>query len=424
MSLDSPVRETCLDNGLRVATEFVPHVHSVSVGLRVDAGSRDEAETQTGISHLLEHMVFKGTERRTARQIAEEMDAVGGALDAFTTKEYTGYGTRVLPEHLPLALDILADMLRHSLVDEAELDLEKSVILEEYKSLEDSPEEYVHEVFGTLFWPKHPLGRSVIGKPEVVAGLTRADLMAFLGEHYVPSRMVCVAAGNVDHDQFVRELEKQFGDLHGPPAERDLWSPEAVLAEQLVNRKTEQAHFCMGTDGTSETHPDRWAMRVLNLLIGGSMSSRLFQEIREKRGLCYSIGSESVSYREGGMFLVYADTSPENLAEVRDLSRQELLNVARHGLTETELKRARDQVRAGTLLSLDDVGSRVNRLARGLLYHNRIAPLSELLGHVDRVTLEDCLRVAERLWGTGEHAFAAVGPFPGKPRRVRSKAAA
>jgi predicted Zn-dependent peptidase len=408
---DSPVRETTLENGIRLATEHVPHVYSVSIGLRVDAGARDEPEEQVGISHILEHMLFKGTERRSAREIAEELDAVGGHMDAFTTKEYTGYGTRVLPEHVPLALDVLADMLRHSLLDEDELELEKSVVLEEYKSLEDTPEEYVHEVFSRTIWPTHPLGRSVIGRRESIAAVTRPDLARYLAAHYVPSRLICVAAGNIDHDALAAELERQFGDLGGDAAERRLEPPVARMEKCLMHRPLEQAHFCMGTDGVSETDPDRWAVRVLNLLLGGSMSSRLFQEIREKRGLCYSIGSEAVSYREGGVFAVYADTSPEHLDEVRDLTCRELLNVAEHGLTEEELQRAKDQVRAATLLSLDDVGSRMNRLARSLLYHGRVIPLSELVACVERVTLDDCRRAAQRLFGRGEFAFAAIGPF-------------
>jgi predicted Zn-dependent peptidase len=415
---EAAIRETTLDNGVRVVTERIPHLQSVALGVRIDAGARDEPEELAGITHLLEHMVFKGTERRTARDIAEEMDAVGGHMDAFTTKEYTGYGARVLPEHVPLALDVLADMLRHSLLDEDELELEKAVILEEYKSLEDAPEEYVHDVFGRALWPRHPLGRPVIGYPEVISRLTRADLLNLLLTHYVPSLMICAAAGCVDHDAFVRDLEHQFGDLAGIGAVRDLTTPEAEMEKTLVHRPTEQAHFCMGTAGVDENDPDRWAVRVLNLILGGGMSSRLFQEIREKRGLCYSIGSESISYREGGMFIVYADTSPRQLDEVRDLSWQEMLNVAENGIAPEELTRAKNQVRAATLLSLDDVGSRMNRLARSLLYHGRVVPLEELMALVEAVTLEDCHRVAGRLFGGGKFAFAAIGPFEnGKKRR-------
>jgi predicted Zn-dependent peptidase len=419
--VDPPVRETTLDNGLRIVTEHVPHAYSVAVGLRLDAGARDETDDQAGISHLLEHMLFKGTERRTARDIAEEMDAVGGQIDAFTSKEYTGYGARVLPEHVPMALDVLADMLRNSLFDPAELDLEKSVILEEYKSLEDSPEEYVHEVFSRTLWPDHPLGRAVIGTPEVIVRLTRDDLLRHLQVHYVPERLYCVAAGNVDHDAFVKEIAKQFGDLEGPQPPRELSAPASKRESCLIHRATEQTHFCMGTPGVDENDPDRWAVRVLNLIVGGGMSSRLFQEIRARRGLCYSIGADTISFRESGMFVVYADTSPGQMDEVRDVTRQELLNVARTGLSEAELTRAKDQVRASLLLSLDDTGSRMNRIARSLVYQGRVVPPSELMAEVDAVTLEDCRRAAERLFGDGEFAFAAIGPF-GRRKGVRKPA--
>jgi predicted Zn-dependent peptidase len=341
-------------------------------------------------------------------------------MDAFTSKEYTGYGARVLPEHMPLALDVLADMLRCSLLDEKELELEKSVILEEYKSLEDSPEEYIHDVFGRTIWPNHPLGRAVIGRPEVIERLTRQELLDYMSGHYVPQRLLCVAAGNVEHDALVRELEKQFGDLDGSVPERRLTPPETQHEKCLLDRPTEQAHFCMGTAGVDENDPERWAVRVLNLILGGGMSSRLFQEIREKRGLCYSIASEAVSYREGGVFVVYADTSPQHLDEVRDLAHKELLNVRQSGITDAELTRAKNQVRASLLLSLDDVGSRMNRLARSLLYHGRVIQPSELMAVVDAVTLEDCHRAAERLFGGDEFAFAAIGPF-GKPKRRSSR---
>ncbi|MCC2670696.1 MAG: peptidase domain protein [Armatimonadetes bacterium] len=420
---ETEVRETVLDNGLRVVSEYVPYVQSVSLGIRIDAGSRDETDAEAGISHVLEHMLFKGTATRTARDIAEQMDAVGGQIDAFTSKEYTGYGARVLPEHVPLAVDVVADMLRHSLIDEKELELEKSVILEECRSVEDAPEEFVHDLFNRVFWPEHPLGRPVIGFPPVISAITREDLLAYLAAYYHPRRMICVAAGNLDHDALVREVSTHFGDMGGSGPERELTSAVPAMGEIRHNRKLEQSHFCMGSDGIPENDPDRWAARVLSLLLGGGMSSRLFQEIREKRGLCYSIGTEMISYREGGMFIVYADTSPQQMEEVCALSRQELLNVVKNGITATELARAKDQVRAGTLLSLDDTGSRMNRLARNVLYQGRVIPLQELVGYVEAVSIDDCQRVAERMFGGGRFALAAIGPFPKRRTRTAKPAA-
>jgi predicted Zn-dependent peptidase len=407
----SQVRLQTLDNGIRVVTERVPHLNSVSLGLTIDAGSRDEPEELAGVSHFLEHMLFKGTKRRTARDIAEEMDAVGGQMDAFTTKEYTGYGARVLPEHVPLALDVLADMLRHSLLDPAEIELEKQVILEEYKSVEDSPEEYVIDVFNELLWPDHPLGRPILGRPKTIKKLRRDDLLRYLETRYTPDRYIVAAVGNLEHEALIAELERHFGDMAGGAPEREPRELNGHREHRLVRRKTEQAHFCLGFPGVSETDPDRWTVRVLALVLGGGMSSRLFQEIREKRGLCYSIGAETVTYREGGMFAVYADTSARQMGEVVDLALQELRGAARKGITAAELERARNQVRASTLLSMDDVVSRMHRLSRGLLYQGRVLPIEELLGYVDAVTVEDCRRVGERLFGDERYALAAIGPF-------------
>lgn len=413
------VRLTTLDNGLRVVTEFVPGMNGVSLGLRIEGGSRDEAEDQAGISHLLEHMVFKGTERRSARDIAEELDQIGGQLDAYTTKEYTGYGCRVLPEHLREALEILADMLRNSRIDPAELELEKSVILEEYKSLEDSPEEFIHDVFARTIWPDHPLGRPVIGSPAVIAALSREDLVRHLRRHYAPARMICAAAGNVDHDHLVSVLDGLFGDQAGPAEPRVEEKPEATARTVRISRPIEQAHFVTGVEGVGENDPDRWAVRVLNLIAGGGMSSRLFQEIREKRGLCYSIGSDSSSFREGGLFMVYADTSADQLDQVTDLARAELQSLAEKGVRPEELSRAKNQIRSATLLSLDDTGSRMSRLARSLLYHGRVVPLAEIVAEVEALTPEHIRAAAQRLFAGKEFAFAAIGPF--RKRASKSK---
>jgi predicted Zn-dependent peptidase len=265
-------------------------------------------------------------------------------------------------------------------------------------------------------WPDHPLGRPIIGYPEVIQRLTREELLQYLAQHYVPGRMIFAGARNVEHDAFVAEVQRQWGDHCGRGVERVLCKPETHLDTELVPRKTEQAHFCMGIDGVDETHPDRWTARVLNLILGGGMSSRLFQEVREKRGLCYSIGSELATYREGGLLVIYADTSPAQMEEVRDLCLQEMRTMARNGVTAEELARAKNQVRAGLLLSLDDIGSRMNRLAHSLLFHGRVIPPSELRGYVEAVTLEDCRRVAASLFGEERVAFTAIGPFKKKRR--------
>jgi predicted Zn-dependent peptidase len=349
---------------------------------------------------------------------------VGGHIDAYTTKEYTGYGVRVLPEHLATGLDLLGDMLCRSRVDAAELELEKAVILEEYKSIEDTPEDYVHDVFARTLWPAHPLGRPVIGRPEVVAALSAEDVREQMLRYYAPARMICAAAGNVDHEALVGLLDAQFGDLPPGPGARSLTPPDAAMERTLVDRPSEQAHFVLGTTGMDENHEERWALRVLTLIAGGGMSSRLFQEVREKRGLCYSIAADATSYREGGMFVVYADTSQTQMAEVEGLVRLELARLAREGVRPEELARAKEQVRTATLLSLDDIGSRMSRLARSLLYHGRVIGLEEILAEIDALTLADIHRVANRLFGDDRYALAAIGPFGKRRRRTGGSAAA
>jgi predicted Zn-dependent peptidase len=414
--LDPDVQLTTLPNGIRVVTEHVPYLNSVALGLWVGAGARHESDEQAGISHLLEHMLFKGTPTRNARQIAEELDAVGGQIDAYTSKEYTAFSARMLPEHASLTLDVLADMLRNSVLDERELALEKSVVLEEFRSLEDSPEEFIHDLFFRAVWPKHPLGRPIIGTPAVVESLNRDDLVVFLDQHYFGRNMIFGAAGQVRHEDLVLAIEERFGDLPAGEVNGVRQPADFSDAQELISRPTEQVHFCMGLRGVEEDHPDRWALRILNLVFGGGMSSRLFQEVREKRGLCYSIGSDTLSYREAGLFMIYADTSPDQVDTVRALTEQELARVAEEGLSADELRRAKDQVRAATLLSLDDVTTRMSRLGRGLMYHGRVIPPSEVLRIVDRLDVDDCRRVAASLF-TGGCAFAAVGPFNGKRRK-------
>lgn len=422
-ALSGPIRETTLANGLRIVSEAMPGVSGISLGMRIDSGSSDEPPEQAGISHVLEHMVFKGTERRSARDIAEEMDALGGQMDAYTTKEYTAYNLRLLPEHLPPALAVLADMLRRSLVEPAELELEKAVILEEYRSLEDAPEDQVYDVFARTLWPTHPLGRPVIGTPETVAGLTADQVRSRLRECYNPARMICAAAGAVDHDALVACLEEQFGDLPAGAPAPSLGPAVPVLERELVHRPSEQAHFVLGGGAPDENDDERWAARVLGLIAGGGMSSRLFQEVREKRGLCYSIGAEASSYREGGMFVVYADTSPEQMEEVEGLVRRELATLATEGVRAEELERSRRQIRAATLLSLDDAGSRMSRLARSLLYHGRVVRLEDVMARIEALTLEDIQTAARRLVGRGEFALAAIGPFGRRRPRAGRRAA-
>jgi predicted Zn-dependent peptidase len=398
------------ENGIRIVTEEVPYAQSVSLGIWVDSGARDETDENAGISHFLEHLLFKGTERRTALEIAEALDAVGGQLNAFTDKEYTCYYAKVLPEHTDLALDVLSDMLQNSILDPEEIEREKDVVLEEIKRHEDTPDELIHDLFLTTLWPGHPLGRSVIGRPEVIERLTRDEILAYLRQHYAPQRMVVAAAGNLRHDEIVRLVQQYLGGLSGKPEPRSPIAPAFTAGDTCLKRSTEQVHFCLGTRGYTQDEDDRYALGILDAAVGGGMSSRLFQEVREKRGLCYAIGSYTASYREAGMFAVYAGTSPENAAEVRTLIQHELGKLSADGLEAAELQRAKNQIRGAVLLGLDSMSSRMTRLGKSLLYYNRVISPEEVVEKVEAVTPEDIRRVCQSIF-SGDYAYAAVGPF-------------
>jgi predicted Zn-dependent peptidase len=397
-------------NGIRIVTERVPYVQSVSLGIWVDTGGRDETDAVAGISHFIEHLLFKGTQRRSAQQIAEELDAVGGQINAFTDRENTCYYVKVLPEHVPLAQDVLADMLLNSVLDPEEIAREKNVILEEIKRHEDTPDELVHDVFAETLWPGHPLGRSVIGRAEVIESLTREQIAAYLKEQYLPGRMVVAAAGNLDHDSLVAEVEKTLGQMPAGERGHEQIPPSVSTAETEVPKPTEQVHFCLGTRGYNQNEEDRYVLGLIDSAVGGGMSSRLFQEVREKRGLCYSIGSYTASFREAGMFTVYAGTSPDTAEQVRELSVKELRDVAQKGLTAHELQRSKNQIRGAVLLSLDSMSTRMTRIGKSMLYYDRVISPSEVVEKIEAITEADVRRVSAEIFGH-DYAYAAVGPF-------------
>jgi predicted Zn-dependent peptidase len=404
-----------LENGVRVVTERVPYAQSVALGVWVDAGARDEADENAGISHFIEHLLFKGTERRSAQAIAEALDAVGGQLNAFTDKEYTCYYAKVLPEHTDLALDVLSDMLRNSILDPVEIDRERDVVLEEIKRHEDTPDELIHDVFLTTLWPGHPLGRSVIGSPEVIGRVSREEIVGYLQRHYAPGRMVVAAAGNLEHQAILDRVRRYLGGLAGDPLPRQPVAPAVAVGDTCLRRSTEQVHFCLGTRGYTQDEEDRYPLAIIDAAVGGGMSSRLFQEVREKRGLCYAIGSYTASYREAGMFAVYAGTSPKNARTVRALIHEELTKVAREGLGEEELQRAKNQLRGAVLLGLDSMSSRMTRVGKSVLYYDRVISPFEVVEKVEQVTPDEVRRVAASIFA-GDYAYAAVGPVPERRR--------
>ena len=410
------VKKETLPNGVRVLTETVSHVQSVSVGIWMNSGARDEDEANRGISHFIEHMLFKGTETRTARQIADEFDSIGGQLNAFTEKEYTCYFAKVLSEHLPVAVDVLADMLLHSVLDLQEIELEKNVVLEEIKRHEDTPEDLVHDMFARSIWGDHPLGNPVLGTSKTVAKLSRADLVEFARTRYTPDSIVVSAAGNLVHEQLVQQIARLFGSLEGTKIAPVHAVPSFSSLSSRSNKTTEQVHFCMGAPGFSQLDPDKYALAIIDATLGGGMSSRLFQEIRENRGLAYAIGSYSASYREGGFFTVYGGTSMEHVDEVLDLVRIEFCNVLKDNITDDELTRAKNQIRGALVLSQESMSSRMIRMAKSELYFGRLIALEELIQAVLKVTHDNIGGVASRIFGESSYPVVAVGPF--KKRKV------
>ena len=410
------VKKETLPNGVRILTESVPHVQSVSVGIWMNSGARDEDEANRGISHFIEHMLFKGTETRSARQIADEFDCIGGQLNAFTEKEYTCYFAKVLSEHVPVALDVLADMLLHSMLDVQEIELEKKVVLEEIKRHEDTPEDLVHDMFAQSVWGNHPLGNPVLGTSKAVAKLSRADLLEFTRTRYTPDSIVVSAAGNLVHEQLVEQINSLFGDLEGKKIAPVQSAPSFSSLSSKSSRTTEQVHFCMGAPGFSQLDPDKFVLAIIDATLGGGMSSRLFQEIRENRGLAYAIGSYSASYREGGFFTVYGGTSMEHVDEVLDLVRKEFSSILKENITDDELARAKNQIRGALVLSQESMSSRMIRMAKSELYFGRLIALDELIKAVLKVTHEDIGSVASRVFGESVYPVVAVGPF--KKRKV------
>lgn len=402
------IRETVLSTGLRVVTDPMATVESASLGVWVDAGTRHEPSEINGISHLLEHMAFKGTERRSARDIAEEMDAVGGHLNAYTARDHTAYYAKVLKEDTGLALDIVADILQHSTLDAEELAREQDVVVQEIGQANDTPDDIIFDHFQATAYPGQPLGRPVLGTEELVRGMGRDTILSYMREHYSAPRMVLAAAGRIDHDQLVAEAERAFARLSTAADVK----PEAaayVGGDFREERDIEQVNLVLGFDGVSYDDPDYYAASVLSTLLGGGMSSRLFQEVREKRGLVYSIYSFTSSYADGGLFGIYAGTGEDEVTELVPVMCDEVVKVV-GGVSEDELQRARAQLKASILMSLESTSSRCEQVARQILVYGRPIPTAEVVAKVEAIDNSEIIRVAKRLFSTTP-TVAAIGPL-------------
>jgi predicted Zn-dependent peptidase len=404
------VTRDVLDNGLRLITETMPHVRSVTIGVWLMRGSRHEADERGGIAHFVEHMLFKGTDSRSAEDIAQAIDSIGGQLDAFTAKEYASYYIKVLDEHLPLAVDLLADIVLHPAFQPDEVEREKKVILEEIKMVEDTPDDLVHELFTQHFWEGHPLARPILGSKETVAAFTAETLRRYFQGAYVARNMIISAAGNLEHAR-VRELvERAFGALT-PSGEAFADGLPRVVPQVIVRTKElEQSHVCLGTSSYPQSHDDRYVSYILNTVLGGSMSSRLFQNVREKRGLAYAVFSGLSAYRDAGNITIYAGCANDAVREVIDLCAEELRGLKRGPVPESELRRAKDHLKGSLMLSLENTASRMSHLARQEIYFDRHFGLDETLAGVERVSTDDVQRVAADLFANGSLAATLLGP--------------
>jgi predicted Zn-dependent peptidase len=402
-----------LDNGIRLLTESTSHVRSVSIGVWLTRGSRHEPVDRAGIAHFAEHMLFKGTTSRSAEDIAQAIDSIGGHLDAFTAKEYASYYIKVLDEHLPLALEILSDIVLHPAFARDDIEREKKVVLEEIKMVEDTPDDLVHELFTQNFWLGHPLGRPILGSKESVEALTQEALRAYFETAYTADHVIIAAVGNLDHGALRQLVERAFEDL---PARGETQQDHVPVVSPSVivrSKDLEQSHICLGSNGYPQNHGDRYASYVLNTFLGGSMSSRLFQNVREKRGLAYAVFSGMSSYRDAGMFTVYAGCANEAVDEVIDLVVQELRAVKQEAGLPSELRRAKDHLKGSLMLNLESTSSRMSHLARQEIYFDRQFGLDETLNGIEAVSPEDVLRVARTLFSNGSLSATVLGALDG-----------
>jgi predicted Zn-dependent peptidase len=417
-TVGSRVRRTVVPGGLRVITESVPSVRSVTLGIWVGVGSRDEASSVAGATHYLEHLLFKGTPTRSALDISVALDAVGGEMNAFTAKEYTCYHARVLDDDLPLALDVIADMVTSALIASKDVEGERSVILEEIAMHDDDPDDVAQELFMRQIWGDAPLGRSVIGSVESINRLTRSQIAGYFHRRYRAPNMVVSAAGNLDHAALVQLVEAAFGrvgfldDEHATPTGPRIGGRGCgfTTGADLTSRPGELATFVLGVPGLARADDRRYALGVLNVALGGGSSSRLFQEVRERRGLAYSIYSYTANYADTGYLGVAGSCTPTRIGEVLEICRDQLHEVAVHGITDSELRRGQGQLRGGTVLGLEDTGSRMSRLAKAELVYGELPSVAEVLARIDAVTLDDVRELAAETLAAAP-SLAVVGPF-------------
>jgi predicted Zn-dependent peptidase len=408
------IRRQVLPHGLTVITEQMQHIRSASIGIWLETGSRDEDPQWNGISHFIEHMVFKGTEHRSAEEIARQVDSIGGNMDAFTAKECICFNVKVLDEHLPIALDILSDLVLHPVFDASDIVRERGVILEEIKMDEDNPDYLVHEIFTQNFWKDHPLGKPILGTKETVRRFERQPVLDAYAHRFAPGNIIVSAAGNLDHDRFVELVNKHFAHMKASENGFHSGKPKTVSRIILRNKKAlEQVQLCIGVPCYPIAHEQRHAGYILNTLLGGGMSSRLFQNIRERQGLAYSIYSDLNPYRDTGCMAVYAGTSRESAAKVVQSVVSEFRKLKNEAVTDEELRRSKDQLKGSLMLSLESSTARMSNLARQEMYFDRFYSLDELIEKIEAVTAQDLQSLANEFFKTESVAVTALGNLNG-----------
>jgi predicted Zn-dependent peptidase len=420
----SRIQKTALKSGINVVTEEMPEVESSAIGIWVNTGSRNETRRVNGISHFIEHLLFKGTKRRTALDISKEIESVGGILNAFTGRESTCFYAKVLNKDLPLAIDLLSDIFLNSKFGRAEIDREKMVVMQEIKMVEDTPDDLIHDLFAESFWKGHPLGWSILGSSRTVGAITRAEIMSYFNEHYRSNGVFITAAGGLRHRSVVKLLNAAFGPAARGGQRPAVTSPSETPGIRLYRKDLEQAHLCLGVPVPPQPHPDRYKVYLLSTILGGGMSSRLFQEIREKRGLAYSVYTYLNLCRDVGSLVAYAGTSREDFGRVVGIILKEYEKVRKSGVTRDELACAKEQLKGGMLLGLETSDNRMTKLARDEMYFGEVLPVKEIVKGIDRVTLRDVRETALKVFLPERMTLVAMGSVADKdlPAGLRSMA--
>ncbi|EOD00631.1 M16 family metallopeptidase [Caldisalinibacter kiritimatiensis] len=399
-----------LDNGLRVVTEYIPHVKSVTVGIWVETGSRRENKLNNGVSHFIEHMLFKGTKNRNAKEIAESIDNIGGQLNAFTSKECTCFYAKVLDNHLPIAIDVLADMLFNSKFEEKEIEKEKSVVLEEINMYEDSPEDLVHDLLSTTIFDGHPLAYPILGHTDNLKNLSREDILRYFKEHYTPKNTVIAIAGNFKANETIKLIEKFFGHWNGNKKNHPFEKPPTLYKRVIGKRKlTEQLHLCLGMEGISQGDDDLYGLLLLNNIFGGSMSSRLFQRIREDKGLVYSIYSYPSAYKDIGVFTIYVGLNPNQICNVSKLIKEEINCIKNKNFSDNEFYKAKEQLKGNYILGLESTSNRMTSLGKSELLLGKIYSPKDIIEKIDKINLDDINRIIDKVFDFSKFNIAYVG---------------